>query len=51
MTVRYWPEHFGKDRPETPEYYEWVKNNFKELRQKSKGVTFALIEAPLYREV
>jgi len=42
MTCRYWPEEFDKDHPETREYYEWVKDNYGELRQKSKAVTFAL---------
>ena len=41
MTVRYWPENFDADHPETPEYYNWVKDNFGDLRQTSKGITFA----------
>jgi len=42
MTVRYWPHEFEAGHPETKEYYDWVKTNFKELRQKSKGISFLL---------
>ena len=41
MTVRYWKEKFDADHPETAEWYDWVKENYKKLRDKSKGITFA----------
>lgn len=42
MTTRYWPQEFEEGHPDTKEYYDWVKDNFKELRQKSKGISFLL---------
>ncbi len=42
MTTRYWPQEFEEGHPDDKEYYDWVKNNFKELRQKSKGISFLL---------
>ena len=42
MTVRYWPHEFEEGHAEDREYYEWVKENYEELRQKSKGISFLL---------
>lgn len=43
MMVRYWPEEFEKDHPETKEWYDEIKITHKELRQRSKPLTFGLI--------
>ena len=43
MLVRYRPEMFEKDHPETAEWYDWVRTTYPKERSSFKGVTFALI--------
>lgn len=41
MCAKYWPDEFESGHPETKEWYDWAKGEYGDLRQRSKGPTFA----------
>ena len=43
MMTKYWTEEFEEGHPETAEWYNSLKKPYKDLRQKSKGLTFGLM--------